>query len=240
MRNISITIVYDNNPYKAGLKTAWGFSCLVKVIEKTILFDTGGDGFLLLRNMKSLTIDPTEISLIFLSHIHNDHVGGLWNIIENNNKVTVCVPKSFPESFKNEVKGHGIKIIEIQRPVKICDNVYSTGELGVLIKEQSLIIHTYEGLILITGCAHPGIVNIVNKAKDIFKEDIFLLLGGFHLSGKSKDELEKIVYSLKKAGVRNVGPCHCSGDAARAVFKEKYQMNYINVGVGQIIDIRYR
>jgi 7,8-dihydropterin-6-yl-methyl-4-(beta-D-ribofuranosyl)aminobenzene 5'-phosphate synthase len=81
MRNISITIVYDNNPYKKGLETAWGFSCIVRGTEKTILFDTGGDGSLLIRNMKALGIDPKEIDLIFLSHIHRDHVGGLWNVI---------------------------------------------------------------------------------------------------------------------------------------------------------------
>ncbi|NWF52905.1 MAG: MBL fold metallo-hydrolase, partial [Nitrospirae bacterium] len=118
MRNISITIVYDNNPYKGGLETAWGFSCIVRGTEKAILFDTGGDGSLLIRNMKALGIDQNEIDLIFLSHIHRDHVGGVWNIIERNPKVIVYIPKSFPDSFKKEVKGHGIKLIEVQLPMK--------------------------------------------------------------------------------------------------------------------------
>jgi 7,8-dihydropterin-6-yl-methyl-4-(beta-D-ribofuranosyl)aminobenzene 5'-phosphate synthase len=236
VKNLEITVVYDNNPYKAGLETAWGFSCLIRGTDKTILFDTGGDGSLLLRNMKALGIDPKEIDLIFLSHIHRDHVGGLRNVIERNPKVFVYIPKSFPDSFKGEVKYYGITLIEVQQPLKICEGVYSTGELGSDIKEQSLIIHDKRGLVIITGCAHPGIVNVVNKAKDLFRSDIFLLVGGFHLGGKNKDELRKIAFSLKKAGVHNVGPCHCSGDAAREVLKEEYQNNFVNVGVGRVIN----
>ena len=57
------------------------------------------------------------------------------------------------DSFKKEVKGYGIKLIKVQRPMKICEGVYSTGELRSDIKEQSLIIHTDEGLIVITGCS---------------------------------------------------------------------------------------
>jgi 7,8-dihydropterin-6-yl-methyl-4-(beta-D-ribofuranosyl)aminobenzene 5'-phosphate synthase len=235
MRHVSIAIIYDNNPYKKGLETAWGFSCLIKGPGKTILFDTGGDGSLLLRNMKSLGIDPKEIDFVFLSHIHKDHVGGLWHIIERNPKVIVYIPESFPDSFKKDVKCRGIKLVEVQRPMKMCEGVYSTGELGTDIKEQSLIIHDERGLIIITGCAHPGLVNVVKKVKDLFRRDIFLLIGGFHLGGKSKDELEKIVSILKKAGVHSIGPCHCTGDTAREVLKEEYQKNFINVGVGRLI-----
>jgi 7,8-dihydropterin-6-yl-methyl-4-(beta-D-ribofuranosyl)aminobenzene 5'-phosphate synthase len=224
--NIIITVIYDNNPYKAGLETAWGFSCLVKGTGKTILFDTGEDGSLLLRNMKSLGIDSKEIDIVFLSHIHKDHVGGLWHVIERSPKVTVFIPKSFPNSFKKEVKSCGITLIEVQRPIKICEGVYSTGELGSDIKEQSLIAQDERGLIVVTGCAHPGIVNVVNRVKSFFREDIFLLIGGFHLGRESKGELKRIASALKKAGVCNIGPCHCTGDAARGILMQEYQKNF--------------
>jgi 7,8-dihydropterin-6-yl-methyl-4-(beta-D-ribofuranosyl)aminobenzene 5'-phosphate synthase len=235
MRHVGIAIIYDNNPYKMGLETAWGFSCLVKGPAKTILFDTGGDGSLLLRNMKSLGIDPKEIDLIFLSHIHKDHVGGLWHVIERNPKVIVYIPESFPDGFKKEVKGRGIKLVEVQRSMKMCEGVYSTGELGSDIKEQSLIAQDERGLLVITGCAHPGIVNVVNKVKGFFRENIYLLVGGFHLGGKSKDGLKTIASALKKASVCNVGSCHCSGDAAIEVLMKEYQKNLLNVGVGRVI-----
>jgi len=98
-----------------------------------------------------------------------------------------------------------------------------------------LIIHTEKGLIVITGCAHPGIVRIVDKAKDLLKGDVLLVMGGFHLGGESKGEIENIISSFRKLGVSYVGPCHCSGDVARQLFKEEYGENFISVGVGRVI-----
>jgi 7,8-dihydropterin-6-yl-methyl-4-(beta-D-ribofuranosyl)aminobenzene 5'-phosphate synthase len=233
--DLSITVSYDNNPYKERLTTAWGFSCVIRGTEKTILFDTGGDGSILLTNMEKLGINLKEIDLVVLSHIHGDHVGGLPSFLGNNPEVVVYLPKSFQKGFKDEVKGYGAKVVEVQEPLKICDGVYSTGELGTWIKEQSLVIYTEKGLIVITGCAHPGIVKIVNKAKELFKDDVLFVMGGFHLGGEGKGEIEKIVSSFRKLGVSYVGPCHCSGDAARQLFKEQYGENFINVGVGRVI-----
>jgi 7,8-dihydropterin-6-yl-methyl-4-(beta-D-ribofuranosyl)aminobenzene 5'-phosphate synthase len=235
VKNLSITVSYDNNPYKERLMTAWGFSCVIRGTDETILFDTGGDGSILLTNLKELGINPKEMDLVVLSHIHGDHVGGLSSFLEKNPEVVVYLPKSFPKGFKDGVKEYGTKIIEVQGPLKICEGVYSTGELGTWIKEQSLIIYTEKGLIVITGCAHPGIVKIVNKAKDLVKGDVLLVMGGFHLGGESKGEIEKIISSFRKLGVSYVGPCHCSGDAARQLFKKEYGENFINVGVGRAI-----
>ena len=235
IKNLNITVSYDNNPYKERLTTAWGFSCVIRGTEKTILFDTGGDGSILLTNLEKLGINLKEIDLVVLSHIHGDHVGGLPSFLGKNPEVVVYLPKSFPKGFKDGVKEYGAKIIEVQEPLKICQEVYSTGELGTGIKEQSLIIDTEKGLIGITGCAHPGIVKIVNKAKDLVKGDVLFVMGGFHLGGESKGEIENIISSFRKLGVSYVGPCHCSGDAARQLFKEEYAENFINVGVGRLV-----
>jgi 7,8-dihydropterin-6-yl-methyl-4-(beta-D-ribofuranosyl)aminobenzene 5'-phosphate synthase len=232
---LSITVIYDNNPYKAGLKTGWGFSCLVKGNKKVVLFDTGGDGSTLLANIKKLGINPGEIDMVVLSHIHGDHMGGLARFLEKNSNVTVFIPQSFPGDLKREIKRYGAHVVAVKESMKICKGIYSTGELGSDIKEQSLVIHDKRGLIIITGCAHPGIVNVINKSKYLFRRDIFLLVGGFHLFKKSSIELKKIVADLKKAGVQYIGPCHCSGDKAREVLKETYNKNYKNVGVGRVI-----
>jgi len=235
IKNLRVTVIYDNNPYKEGLETAWGFSCLISGLEKTILFDTGGDGSVLLSNMKKLGIDPEEIDLIVLSHMHWDHRGGVYHFLKQNQHGTLYLPKSFSIHFKADVQRYGTKVVEVQEPMEICEQVYSSGELGRSIKEQSLIIQTDRELILITGCAHPGIVKIVRKAKKLLKDEVFLVMGGFHLGEKSKDAIAEIISDFKKLGVRFVGPCHCSGDTVRQVFEREYQNKFIPIGVGTVV-----
>ena len=237
MQDISITVVYDNNPYKQGLETGWGFSCLITGQEKTILFDTGGDGSLLLGNMEKLAVDPNKIDIVVLSHIHGDHTGGLGSLLEKYPNVSVYLPESFPKKFKDNVQAHGAKMVEVEQPIKICENVYSAGQPGKWIKEQSLIIQTDKGLILITGCAHPGIVNIVNIAKDLVKDDFLLVMGGFHLEWASRGKIEKIISAFEQWHVRYVGPCHCSGHKARSLFEKHFGKNYINIGAGKVITL---
>lgn len=257
----SITVICDNNPYKQGLQTDWGFSCLITGVEKTILFDTGPAAFSV-GNMGKLAAEPRAIDTVVLSHIHGDHTGGLNSFLQKNSDVTVYLPESFPQKFKDNVKGHGAKIVDVKQPLKICEDVYSTGQVGGWIKEQSLIIRTSKGLVIITGCAHPGIMKIVDAAKNLMKsglqqgcpdeDDILLpapvvpaqvtqaqvVMGGFHLEWMTKGKIEKIISSFKQMGVQKVGPGHCTGEKARALFEKHFGGNYINVGAGKTIPMK--
>jgi 7,8-dihydropterin-6-yl-methyl-4-(beta-D-ribofuranosyl)aminobenzene 5'-phosphate synthase len=230
---LTIAITYDNNPYDDRLRTAWGFSCLLRLPERVILFDTGGDSSILLDNMEHLQIDPKEIDIVVLSHIHGDHVGGLGGILNQNSDVTVYLPASFPQSLKDEIKLYGAEVQEVDEPRELFDGVYTTGELNGGIKEQSLIVKTDEGLVVITGCAHPGVVNIVRKAKEVAGDKVYLVLGGFHLGGASASKIESIIDSFEQLGVERVGPCHCSGDTARRLFRDHYGEGYVESGVGR-------
>jgi len=237
IKNISLITVYDNYDFKENLKTNWGFSCVIKTAEKIVLFDTGGDAQTLLGNMNKMGIEPGEIDLVVLSHIHGDHVGGLSGFLEKNHQVKVYGPKSFPSSFREEVKASGADFVDVDGAIKIEEGVYSTGELGTGIKEQSLILDTEKGLIVVTGCSHPGIVRIVEEAKKQHGKNIYLVIGGWHLGGASDNELQEIINSFRKLGVKQVAPCHCSGDRTRELFKEEYGDNFITNGVGKIIEI---
>lgn len=237
LSDVTITIVYDNNEYDKRLKTGWGFSCLVKLKDKNILFDTGGDSPTLLGNMEKLEIDPQKVDIIVLSHIHGDHVGGLSGILKTNPDAIVYIPKSFPNSFRDEIKSYGAKYVDVSGPARIFDGVYTNGELGTWIKEQSLIIKTEKGIVVITGCAHPGIVNIVKKAKEVTKENVYLVIGGFHLGSASDADLKQIINAFREMDVEKVGPCHCSGDRCRELFEEEYGNDFVEVGVGKIIKI---
>jgi 7,8-dihydropterin-6-yl-methyl-4-(beta-D-ribofuranosyl)aminobenzene 5'-phosphate synthase len=238
MKNLNITVLYDNNPYQMGLGVNWGFSCILKGTEKTILFDTGGNGSMLLDNMRTLGVNPLEIDLVILSHIHGDHVGGLFEFLRENPEVTVYLPKSFPEDFKDKVRDHKANVVEISGPAGVCQNVYSTGELGTYLEEQALVVDADGGLIIITGCAHPGIVNVVEKAMEMIPKDVLLVLGGFHLQGDSQYQIERIASRLKALDVEHVGPCHCSGERARALFQKVWGRSYVDVGAGRVIAAR--
>jgi len=229
---ITLISVYDNYQVNPELKTAWGFGLVIETPFEKILFDTGGDSSVLLFNMKKLGIDPKSIDKVVISHIHGDHLGGLEGFLKENNKVTVFIPSSFPNSIRNMIKSYGVDFVDISEPTKISDFIFSTGELYGPPKEQSLVINSKKGLIVITGCAHPGIVNIVKKAKEMFPEkNIYLVLGGFHHPPK------KVVYELKKLKVEKVAPSHCSGDPIIEAFKKEYKENFIKNGVGRIIKI---
>jgi len=233
--NFKITVLFDNFPYKEGLESSWGFSVLVNTPGGDILFDTGGDGNMLLSNMQKLQIAPGNIDIIVFSHIHGDHTGGLFAFLKQNSDVNIFVPQAFGQKFKNKVVENGAEITEVGESRQICKDVYSTGQLGLLIKEQGLVLKTDKGLILITGCAHPGIVKMLKAVKEIFNEDIVLAMGGFHLEWSTQGKIQKVISSFKELGVRNAGPCHCTGEKARAIFKTEYEEHFIELGAGRII-----
>lgn len=222
LEKISITTVYDNYSVNSRLQTNHGFSTLITLDNQNILFDTGADPDVLLSNMEKMEINPEKIDFIFISHLHGDHTGGLAGILKIEPDLKVYKPEFF------------------SGPKEIVNGVWTTGPLGVEIKEQSLIISSEKGLAIITGCAHPGVVNIIKKAKEMFpSQTVNLVLGGFHLSGASDFELQSIIGDFRKLGVQKVAPCHCSGDRTREFFKEEYKDDFIENGVGEKIILKF-
>jgi 7,8-dihydropterin-6-yl-methyl-4-(beta-D-ribofuranosyl)aminobenzene 5'-phosphate synthase len=230
-----VAIVYDNNLYDRRLIPAWGFSSVVTVPEKNILFDTGGDGGILLDNMKKLGIRPSEIDVVVLSHIHGDHTGGLKEFLRYNSQVTVYLPGSFPTQIKQNIGSLGAEVKSVREPEELFEGVFTTGELDGGIEEQSLLVKASEVFCIITGCAHPGIINVTKRAKEITGKEVYLAMGGFHLSGAFRSQISYVAESLLRLGVQKVASCHCSGDEARKLFKDYFGENYIDSGVGKEI-----
>ena len=234
---MTFTIVYDNNDHDERLRTAWGFACLVEMEESMVLFDTGGDDPILLGNMDTLGLAPSEIDAVVLSHAHGDHTGGLAGLLDTGAKPAMYAPAAFSVSFKDDVRAR-TKLVEVTGPMEILPGIYTTGEVGSSIVEQALAMETAEGLVIITGCAHPGIVEMVRRAKesaDVSRPaggEIYLVMGGFHLGNASRAQIETIIAEFHDLGVQNVAPCHCTGDAARRMFADAFGENYIPAGVG--------
>jgi 7,8-dihydropterin-6-yl-methyl-4-(beta-D-ribofuranosyl)aminobenzene 5'-phosphate synthase len=232
---VTITVVFDNRALQPGLPTAWGFSSVVQQGERTDLFDTGSDGPMLLANMAALGFAPGDVDTIVLSHDHADHTAGLPAVLGHNSYVTVYLPRGFPDSLKKWVGEQGAQVVEVSEPLEIAPGLWSTGPLGTAIVEQALVVRTGSGVTLITGCAHPGIVEMVRRAQEIVEGDIDLVLGGFHLGGVNRETLQAIVAGFRDLGVARVAPCHCTGEQAIAAFAAEYGEHYTACGVGLII-----
>lgn len=232
MKSIHLTVLYDNYKNVPDLTTDWGFSCLIELKNKTILFDTGADGDILLNNFNKTDKSVSNLDAVFLSHEHWDHTGGLQSILNDNNDLTVIIPETFSVGLKDAVRRSGAELTEVGSLTEVQAEVFSLGVMGRTIVEQSMALITGSGIVVITGCAHPGIVKILRTAKDNFTENIHLAMGGFHMKGMSRGRARKIVSEIAGMGVENVAPSHCTGEVAREEFKAEFEKSYFSSGVG--------
>jgi 7,8-dihydropterin-6-yl-methyl-4-(beta-D-ribofuranosyl)aminobenzene 5'-phosphate synthase len=229
-----LTTLYDNvslNPQ--SFKEDWGFSLFVQEDGCSILFDTGASGNILLHNAKALSISFPD--KIFISHLHLDHTGGLAAILKKDS--VVYYPYSSFDLSKTLQKA-GANSVKIKDTLEIYPNVYSTGVLPFrsAVNEQALVFQKSNGLILIVGCSHPGIQNITDFVIDKFGKSIFLLIGGFHLLGRNRWKIRRIAENLFEK-VHYIAPSHCTGEAAKKIFKNVFKERFIQNGAGRIIEI---
>lgn len=234
---LRITVVYDNTAFQQDLEADWGFSCLIEGLERTILFDTGASGTILLNNMDRLGIDPGDVQTVLLSHEHWDHVDGLDGFLERNADVDVLLLGSFPFKLSSTISAFGGRTVVVDGPLEIVPGAYSTGPMRGEMEEQSLLLATDRGTIVITGCAHPGIAETVRRAAELTGQEILLVMGGFHLRSCSESDVMEIIGEFRRLGVRFAGPCHCTGEEQIRVFEREYGSNFVSIGAGRRIDM---
>jgi len=148
----------------------------------------------------------------------------------------------YGETLKEKISDFGARVIEPSGFLKIKDRIYTTGEIigkydGQPMSEQALVVSSKRGLVIITGCAHPGIVPMVEKVKDQFGEKIYMVMGGFHLLDKDKDEIAAVIKKFKSLGVTKIGPTHCTGDLATRLLRDAYQGNFMDICERACIEI---
>ena len=237
---MNIKILFDREGIGGKFSIGWGISCLV---NEVILFDTGEESSYLFNNMSTMGIEKSQLKAVVISHDHWDHTGGLWALLENSHGLKVYACPSFSQTFKDRVKSLHGKLINVISLKEVIDNIYCSGEIGSryngeYIGEQAIVIKTNKGISIITGCAHPGIINILINIRKFFpSEKIYMVIGGFHLEERDKRDIHLIIEKFKELEVVKVGPSHCSGTEAEKLFQEAYKENFIDIKVGEIIEV---
>ena len=233
-----------------GFESEHGLSFLIEVDRKRILFDTGASN-LYIRNAARLGIDLEEVDRIVLSHGHWDHGNGL-EYMKGKPLICHpgCFVKRYRKSGKDYL-GLSLSQKELserfdletfRQPVRLSDHLWFLGEIprkndfeaqstkyvledgsdDFIMDDSGLVAITPKGLVIISGCAHSGICNMIEHARrvtGVFK--VAAVLGGFHLRATNKQTRKTIEY-LEKLKVAQVIPSHCTFDPALKLFQKTF------------------
>ena len=221
--NARLTILYDNLTVHPDCQAGWGFSCLVEREGFRLLFDTGWDGGQLLANADHLGVNLDEIDAVFISHGHWDHMGGLPDVLRRI-EVPVYVPASLSKKIQAEIDARSAA-----RPIgqlaEIEPGLISTGQFDSTPVEHCLMIEVDDGVVVVTGCAHPGLETIIARAEQ--HRPVRGLIGGFH----DFDTLDR----LADPSIETICPCHCT--KARDEILTRFADRAMAGGVGTVIEI---
>lgn len=239
---IKILMVYNNAGGKGDYIKRWGLSTWIEQNNDAVLFDTGKKPKVLWKNILQAGIDIQKLSKIVISHNHRDHIDGLPILLKKlKSSPKVLVPNSDLEIIKSKYPQADIS--GIKGPTQINNSLWSTGEMfgsteWGSICEQSMIISQNDSMLLLTGCAHPGVVKITKKAiHQHDKKKIDLVCGGFHLMDHSKQQILEISSDLKNLNVLSIAPSHCTGKFATNIFMDEWKERYIDFSIGKSLKI---
>jgi 7,8-dihydropterin-6-yl-methyl-4-(beta-D-ribofuranosyl)aminobenzene 5'-phosphate synthase len=228
---VHVTIIYDNYISDPSLKGDWGFACMVEYGENRMLFDAGRDADLYKKNMQILGFEPAAFDALFISHQHGDHTAGIPWILEENPAINCYFPSVYEDLLRteNRLPEHSKGFIS---PAHISGPFYSTGDQFEAFREHGLVVKTDQGGVLITGCGHPGAIEMVRVAREELGINVSAVIGGLHLMNASQQQLDQIAAALKNMGIRQICPTHCTGDRSIAHFKSSFGEGYLAGGTG--------
>ncbi len=275
---LHITTLSENTAARTNLLAEWGLSILVETEGMNILLDTG-QSISTSHNADILGIDLSKIDKIILSHGHNDHTGGLRQILGKMRKEVEIIahPDIWAAKYRRrqgqaaryigipfqrqELESLGATFNLTTKPVKITDSIMTTGEIPMvtdfekietnlfikgdadwqpdkLLDDQALIIKTEPGLVVISGCAHRGIINTLYHAQQLTGvKVIHTVLGGSHLITASEEQIWLTITALRELGVQKLGLSHCTGLRAAMVIAQEFGDNFFFNNAGTITNL---
>ncbi len=274
---VGITTLSENTAAAPNLLAEWGLSILVETDTANILLDTG-QSVSVSHNADILGVDLSQVVKIVLSHGHFDHTGGLRQVLRKMRKETEILahPDIWSAKYsrrhgqeryigipcpRQELESLGARFNLTTEPVKITDNIMTTGEVPMVtdfeqidpdlyVKEdagfkpdrlrddQALIIKTESGLVVILGCAHHGMINTLYHAQQLTGvKEIRMVLGGCHLNVATEEQIWQTIAALKELAVPRIGVSHCTGLTAAAIMAHEFGEGFFFNNAGTRINL---
>lgn len=256
--NLKITILSDKLA-SGRCGSEHGLSFLIEA-DRRILFDTGSSD-LFLRNAKIIGIDLETVDTVVLSHGHYDHGNGLQfvsgkTIVIHPNAFAQRISERSGRNISIAVDRESVesrnRIVETRGPLWLSEQIAYLGEIprivpfemecstpfhftdgtpDPVIDDSGLAVKTENGLIVISGCAHSGICNIVEQARKVTgTSNVYGVIGGFHLT-EIDERLQQTIDYLKNIGTEYVMPSHCTSDDVRAIFRNEFFSPEVKTGL---------
>ena len=264
--HIRLSTLAENTAIWLGLLAEWGLSILVETDDATILVDTGRS-MVAAHNARIMGVKIKGIDKILFSHGHEDHTGGLVDLLKLDDMSEKPVPVIAhpdvwaPKFWRSEngsryryvgipfarklAESLGVSFHLTPEPVWITDRIVTSGEIPMLTDyekidagaciqtddgfdddplkdDQSLFIKSDKGLIIVSGCAHRGIVNTITHAQQLTGcDDVYAIVGGIHLFSASERRVRLTLEEIKRLDVQRIGVSHCTGAGASAFLAQE-------------------
>jgi len=223
---MKITILCENQAGHDNARVClaeWGFSAFIEVHGVSILLDSGHTD-VYMKNALNLGINLENTDFAVLSHHHWDHIGGFTRNNFPSGKRLIMHPdvkdKIAPEDAKKLEAD--FLITESSVPLEIAKNIFFLGEIprtnsfetgthkgAVMTDDSAIAVKTDKGAIVITGCSHSGICNICEYAKRVTGQNLYAVIGGFHLFSENMEVVESTVSYFKEEKIPQLYPMHC-------------------------------
>lgn len=250
---VEIIPLYEAAGNSDALSIGHGVSYLIRTDSSTILLDVGNNPQQqnvapFMQNMETLGIEWSEIDRIVISHPHPDHIGGLtaWRqrtisfgeLPNGLGERLVFVPHA--TTYKGAIHA---TIPTLPAPDVATTGVISYREAWPLSLfapkggEQALVVQVAgRGLVLITGCGHPGLERLVARAESLYSAQVVGVVGGLHYTKTAADELQPQIQLLQSRPVSLVALSpHDSGPESLAAFENAFPVAYHTLKVGESI-----
>lgn len=228
----------------------WGLSLYLEIGDVRILFDSGHKGTFS-QNAGKLGVDLNKVDFVVLSHHHWDHTGGLRFHKFKTKKKLITHPRVPEKVLADESQNLAAdyELITSKEPLEFSPGIYYLGEIprqtdfekgayqdDPMPDDTAIAIQTDRGITVVTGCSHAGVCNISEYAKKITGQNIYGVMGGFHLFEDDPAAIAGSIAYFKNEKPAFLYPMHCVDHVAMSAFYDNFKVK--KYGAGDSFEIK--